>query len=265
MTLKQADQKNPPKTISDLIEDQNKPLTDKKDPRLMEVDITKQIQRRVKLKETEDEKDRLILERKFLHMDQLREIIGNEQIINKEKAIGLLATEFEIDKTKILNDTLTEQADIYEQIGDSIATGITDALTDAAIGAKTLGEAAVGVLQNIGRQLMQLGINTLLFNVFGGAGGIFKNLPTFAAGGRPPVGRPSIVGERGPELFTPSVSGTITPNHALGGSTNVVVNVDASGSSVEGDEDRGRELGQIISAAIQSELINEKRPGGLLA
>jgi tape measure domain-containing protein len=257
--------KNPPKTISDVIEDQNKPLTDKKDPRLMEVDITKQIQRRIQLKNTEDEKDRLILERKFLHMDQLREIIGNEQIINKEKAIGLLATEFEIDKTKILNDTLTEQADIYEQIGDSIATGITDALTDAAMGAKTLGEAAVGVLQNIGRQLMQLGINTLLFNVFGGAGGIFKNLPTFAAGGRPPVGRPSIVGERGPELFTPSVSGTITPNHALGGSTNVVVNVDASGSSVEGDEDRGRELGRIISAAIQSELINEKRPGGLLA
>ena len=257
--------KNPPKTISDLIEDQNKPLTDKKDPRLMEVDITKQIQRRVKLKETEDEKDRLILERKFLHIDQLREIIGNEQIINKEKAIGLLATEFEIDKTKILNDTLTEQADIYEQIGDSIATGITDALTDAAMGAKTLGEAAVGVLQNIGRQLMQLGINTLLFNVFGGAGGIFRNLPTFAAGGRPPVGRPSIVGERGPELFTPSVSGTITPNHALGGSTNVVVNVDASGSSVEGDEDRGRELGRLISVAVQSELVQQKRPGGLLA
>ena len=28
----------------------------------------------------------------------------------------------------------------------------------------------------------------------------------------------------------------ITPNNQLGGSTNVVVNVDASGSSVEGDE-----------------------------
>ena len=56
----------------------------------------------------------------------------------------------------------------------------------------------------------------------------------------------------------------ITPNHALGGSTNVVVNVDASGSSVEGDEQQGRELGQLISVAIQSELIKQKRPGGLL-
>ena len=66
-------------------------------------------------------------------------------------------------------------------------------------------------------------------------------------------------------MFSPGVSGMITPNHALGGSTNIVVNVDASGSSVEGDEQNSRELGRIISAAIQSELINEKRPGGLLA
>ena len=87
----------------------------------------------------------------------------------------------------------------------------------------------------------------------------------FANGGRPPVGKPSIVGERGPELFTPGVAGTITPNHELGGSTNIVVNVDASGSSVEGDEDRGRELGRLISVAVQSELIQQQRPGGLLA
>ena len=74
-----------------------------------------------------------------------------------------------------------------------------------------------------------------------------------------------MVGERGPEMFTPGVSGMITPNHALGGSTNIVVNVDASGSSVEGDEQQGRQLGELISAAIQSELINQKRPGGLLS
>ena len=66
-------------------------------------------------------------------------------------------------------------------------------------------------------------------------------------------------------MFSPGVSGMITPNHALGGSTNIVVNVDASGSSVEGDEQQGRQLGELISAAIQSELINQKRPGGLLS
>jgi hypothetical protein len=58
----------------------------------------------------------------------------------------------------------------------------------------------------------------------------------------------------------------IIPNNKMGGTTNnIVVNVDASGSSVEGDEEQGRELGRMISVAIQSELIKQKRPGGMLA
>ena len=50
-----------------------------------------------------------------------------------------------------------------------------------------------------------------------------------------------------------------------GGGGNITVNVDASGSSVEGDGDGGRQLGEVIAAAIQSELIQQKRPGGILA
>ena len=88
---------------------------------------------------------------------------------------------------------------------------------------------------------------------------------TRAAGGSVKGGNSYIVGERGPEMFTPGVSGMITPNHALGGSTNIVVNVDASGSNVEGDEEQGRELGRLISVAVQSEIIQQQRPGGLLA
>jgi phage-related minor tail protein len=38
----------------------------------------------------------------------------------------------------------------------------------------------------------------------------------FADGGNPPVGVPSLVGERGPELFVPSRAGTIIPNNQLG-------------------------------------------------
>ena len=86
-----------------------------------------------------------------------------------------------------------------------------------------------------------------------------------AGGGPVMAGGSYIVGERGPEMFSPGVSGMITPNHALGGSTNIVVNVDASGSNVEGDEDEGRALGLALSAAIETELIKQKRPGGLLA
>ena len=108
---------------------------------------------------------------------------------------------------------------------------------------------------------------------FGGSASAFPNafdtsfdtsLLSFANGGRPPVGRPSIVGEKGPELFVPDRPGTVVPNHAMG-EMNIIVNVDASGSSVEGDEQQGRELGRLISVAVQSELVQQKRPGGLLA
>ena len=44
-----------------------------------------------------------------------------------------------------------------------------------------------------------------------------------------------------------------------------MINVDASGTSVEGDNDDAEQLGRLISIAVQSEIVNQKRPGGLLA
>ena len=49
-----------------------------------------------------------------------------------------------------------------------------------------------------------------------------------------------------------------------GGSTSVVVNVDATGSKVRGDSPGGEQLGKALSAAVQAELIKQRRPGGLL-
>ena len=54
-----------------------------------------------------------------------------------------------------------------------------------------------------------------------------------AEGGPVSAGKPYIVGERGPELFTPGASGTITPNHALpAGGGNVHVHVEIEGREV---------------------------------
>ncbi|HLY53947.1 MAG TPA: hypothetical protein VKS60_00235 [Stellaceae bacterium] len=44
-----------------------------------------------------------------------------------------------------------------------------------------------------------------------GGVGLLGDILPFAGGGRPPVGVPSIVGERGPELFVPDSGGTIVP------------------------------------------------------
>jgi hypothetical protein len=46
-----------------------------------------------------------------------------------------------------------------------------------------------------------------------------------ALGGPVMSGSSYLVGERGPELFTPDTSGNITPNHAMGGGNTITVNV----------------------------------------
>jgi len=168
------------------------------------------------------------------------------------------------DKDRIIEADRLRQAQakidsLYASIASTIETGLVDAIEGAIQGTKTLGDVARSVFTQIQRSLISYGVNAFLGGL-PGIGGFFR-----AEGGPVSKGRSYIVGERGPEMFTPSSSGHITPNHELGGSTNVVVNVDASGSSVEGDEQRGRELGRLISVAVQSELLQQKRPGGLLA
>ena len=127
-----------------------------------------------------------------------------------------------------------------------------------------MSDSLVGVIKQMARLILQQKLLNALkgfsfTSIFGGF---------FADGGRPPVGRPSVVGERGPELFVPDRAGTIVPNNALGGAamaSNVVVNVDASGTTVEGNEGQSRQLGALIGAAVQTELIKQQRPGGLLS
>lgn len=86
-----------------------------------------------------------------------------------------------------------------------------------------------------------------------------------ANGGSVMAGQGYLVGERGPELFMPGRSGGIAPAGGFGGVGNVVVNVDAGGSSVQGDPGQANQLGKVIGLAVQQELIKQKRPGGLLA
>ena len=169
-------------------------------------------------------------------------------------------------------------------VGEEIESSIKNNLRDAITGAKTFGEAMTNVLNRIRDKIIDAQIDKLIGG-FGEAfgkgasggekkglggflGGILGGL--FAEGGRPPVGRPSIVGERGPELFVPNVAGTIIPNSAISGGgdsvvNNITVSVDATGTAVSGSSSDGNELGQQIAAAIQSELIKQKRVGGLLA
>ena len=218
------------------------------------------------------------IEKQIAEMKEEGEIKDEDEIRRKLQKIQLLEKE-----RKLAEQT----AAAFDRMAQSIATDIADGIQGMIRGTSTLSD----MLNNVLNKLIDAAFNMALFgnmqgtlgggglfgSILGGLGGIFSGggggggaLPpspihVAANGGRIPGGKPSLVGERGPELFTPASSGFVTPNHALGGSTNIVVNVDASGSNVEGDEEQGRQLGRLISAAVQSEIIQQKRPGGILA
>ena len=187
-------------------------------------------------------------------------------------ALGLKIAEIQkLTKEQEAAKTAAEQLkNVYTDIGLSIKSGIVDAIQGAVDGTKTLGEAANGVLKNIANKLLDVAINFALFGAMSGTGtgggllgGLFKPR---ANGGPVTSGSPYIVGERGPELFVPGRSGTIVPNDKMGGDNfNVVVNVDASGSKIQGDGAEAGQLAKVVSAAVQQELIKQKRPGGILA
>ena len=91
--------------------------------------------------------------------------------------------------------------------------------------------------------------------------------PTFFRYGA--AGNLGLMGEAGmPEAILPlkrGRSGNLGVETSGSGIGNVVVNVDASGTTATGDDSRAEQFGRELGATIQAELIKQKRPGGLLA
>ena len=187
----------------------------------------------------------------------------------------------------------------YQEIGQAaqltselVTTGFQDMLT----GTKSAEEVFANFLRNLAEMLIKtaqqmiaqyiaigiarafalgqspaVGTRASDFNLTGfgnlesTGGNVFAGFTPRANGGPVSTGTPYMVGERGPELFVPSNSGTIVPNNALGGDVNVVVNVTETQTDTRGNGARANQVGNALAAAVQAEIIKQKRPGGLLA
>ena len=245
---KQTSEENKAKKITDLILNSNQKnvelLQAKLDGNFEEVELQQQVADIVK---------------------KIEESGINKNLIDEEEIKNLLIKEGKLKKQV---DLAKQLEDAFSKVSVTIGNDIKNGIAGLIKGTSTLGD----LLNNVADRFLDIALNQALFGSILGSGGekgggLLGAIGLFANGGRPPVGKPSIVGEKGPELFVPRSSGTIVPNNKLGGdsSTSVVVNVDASGTDVQGDEAQAKELGSLISVAVQGELIKQQRPGGLLA
>ncbi len=208
------------------------------------------------------EKEKEITEEKKKQNEEHKK---SEELINKQK-----------EATEKLKEKMTA-------VGEEIEGSIKNNLRDAITGAQSFGQAMTNVLNRIRDKIIDAQIDKLIGGFgenFGksassgggkGIGGFLGGLlgGLFRANGGPvKAGQPYIVGERQPELFVPRSSGAIVPSVPMGGESivnNITVSVDATGSAVSGSSAQGNDLGQQIAIAIQSELVKQKRAGGLLS
>ena len=201
---------------------------------------------------------------------------NNKQLDAKNKIVetnGKIKTSVDeiTDAEKKAKEEADKLKDKFAKIGEDIEKSIVQNLTDAVDGTKTLADAAISTLNKLKRKLIEVAIEKAVAGIGGPIGGFLgKVFGGFKASGGPVAANKSfIVGEKGPEILTlGNRGGFITPNDKIGGggTTNntITVNVDASGTSVQGNGTDADKLGSLIAGVVQATIIDEQRSGGLL-
>ena len=177
---------------------------------------------------------------------------GFKEVADSQKAMfeqmrDIGASTFDRLKNSLTDFVMTGKLS-FQDLGTFVIRSMVDMLVGQAIKSALDGSLAMFKASSIKKAMISLyegAMKTFAsipfpFNVVavGGAlafgAGIINKIRGFEKGGRPPVGQPSIVGEKGAELFVPDQAGTVVPNDKLGMGKNVTVNfnintVDARG------------------------------------
>ena len=205
------------------------------------------------------------------------------------------------DKMRALYDEATNLNEQIANVGVKAVGDFADAFVELAMtGKSSFRELTVSILQDLAKIIMRAAIlqafKTIVPGLFAADGAVTKDatpvktaanglavarngIVPYAKGGlvtKPTlfqykqggVGNYGLMGEAGTEAIMPlrrGANGRLGVEASGGGVSNVVVNVDASGSNVQGDQPNAKALGSAIGAAVQAELVKQKRPGGLLS
>jgi len=215
-----------------------------------------------------------------------------DQVTAKLKELRNDTYNFKEEFRKVAESAMDLQNNLEELAVTSI-NKLADGFAELAVSGKaSFGELARSILKDLQRMIIRALFFKAIFGLFPGLenflgfekggvveksakGNVFaKNkIVPYRKGGI--VEKPTIfpmktgvglMSEAGPEAIMPLKRGRggRLGVESSGGVGNVVVNVDASGSAIQGDTAQSEEFGRALAAAIQSELIQQQRPGGLL-
>ena len=168
-----------------------------------------------------------------------RQAATTERLAEKFEKLDEIADQFAEDFGQIFINSVANGENALEALGRSFKNTLIKMAADALI---------INPLKNL---LSPKGGN-LLGNLFGGF---------FADGGTPPMNKVSVVGEKGPEFFVPKTAGTIIPNGAMSGKSNIKIINQTTGriDSVQQSMSRGEiqllikeETPKIIAGQVNS-------------
>ena len=185
-----------------------------------------------------------------------------------------------------LKELATTGTTDFRSFAVSMLTDMTEVIVQQLVVAQlaqVLRNILSGPAAAVGGGLPGFGMDQIVPGIFSGAGPIkFANggvmtdngplkLHTYARGGIANTPQLAMFGEGSmPEAYVPLPDGKRIPVAMQGsggegsGGINVSVNVDASGSSAQGDDRKSQEFGKLLGDQIMAVIVREKRPGGTL-
>lgn len=172
------------------------------------------------------------------------DVISALEVMHQSGAIGA-------DQLATAIANVKEQMTDVDKVSFSLSKSIGGVFTDALTSAKSLQDGIKDLLGSMAELFLNAAFQKFLPTLLPGIDfGGFR-----AAGGPVSNGKSYIVGENGPELFTPGRSGGITPNHAMGGGTGTSVQINNySGAPVREQRSRGPDGRELIKVIVGEEL-----------
>ncbi len=170
--------------------------------------------------------------------------------------------------TKIAKENLKDLKTQADMVRDALSNSIESAMMKMIDGTTSVKDAfkvmAADIIKELYRIYVVQQITGFISGKIGGEGaapaGSFKPK---ANGGPVSAGGKYIVGERGPEVFTPAMAGTITPNSGgTGGATTIVQNINVSTGVQQTVRAEIRQMMPQIADSAKGAVLDAKRRGG---